>query len=163
MNVYKIYEKHRKLYSVLITMRQRCNNNNCKKFSSYGERGIRVCEEWNSNPQSFINWALKNGYKDGLSIDRIDNNGNYEPSNCRWTTRNIQQRNTRKLYSTNMQGFRGIAKHYKKYKAQIRVNGEKHYIGLYNTAEEAGYAYDKYVIDNNLEHTTNGLYAKDNA
>lgn len=161
--MFKIYEKYRKLYNVLITIRQRCNNNNCKKFSSYGERGIRVCEEWNNNPQIFIDWALKNGYKDGLSIDRIDNNGNYEPSNCRWTHRNIQQRNTRKLYSTNTQGFRGIVKHYKKYKAQIRVNGKKHYIGLYDTAEEAGCAYDKYVIDNNLEHTTNGLYAKDNA
>ena len=68
--MFKIYEKYRKLYNVLITIRQRCNNNNCKKFSSYGERGIRVCEEWNNNPQIFIDWALKNGYKDGLSIYR---------------------------------------------------------------------------------------------
>lgn len=86
-----------KLYPVWKTMNQRCYNPKNKKYERYGKRGIIVCEEWKqSNPLGFYNfnlWALSNGYKIGLSLDRIDNNGNYEPKNCRWTDNKSQCRN----------------------------------------------------------------------
>ena len=65
-------------------------------FKYYGERKISICDEWKNNFNSFYDWAMKNGYADDLTIDRIDVNGNYEPSNCRWATMQQQRRNTRK-------------------------------------------------------------------
>ena len=86
-----------KLYPVWKTMNQRCYNPKNNKYRRYGERGIKVCEQWKENNifgfENFNSWALENGYKEGLSIDRIDNNGNYEPSNCRWIDNKTQCRN----------------------------------------------------------------------
>lgn len=85
-----------RLYNTLDAMHRRCEDESNKSYSAYGARGIRVCKEWAiENVASFVNWALKNGYKDGLQIDRIDVNGNYEPSNCRWVTKKENARNTR--------------------------------------------------------------------
>jgi hypothetical protein len=76
---------------------QRCNNSKCPNYRIYGARGIKVCDEW-LNPISglslFIEWALSNNYGNKLQLDRINNDGNYEPSNCRWATRKEQLRNT---------------------------------------------------------------------
>ena len=76
----------------------RCYNKNTTSYIRYGGRGITVCEEWRGENGfiNFYNWAMGNGYSDSLSIDRIDNSGNYEPSNCRWTTLKEQLNNTRK-------------------------------------------------------------------
>lgn len=71
-----------------------CNTNNCH-FEDYGKRGIQVFEEWKESFCNFYNWAIAHGYKENLTIDRIDNDGNYEPSNCRWTTFKQQSRNRR--------------------------------------------------------------------
>ena len=76
-------------------MKQRCSNPNHKSYHNYGGRGIIVCDEWKNNYQAFYDWSMNNGYKEGLSIDRINNNGNYEPSNCRWTDKITQNNNTR--------------------------------------------------------------------
>jgi hypothetical protein len=73
-------------------MRQRCSNPNVAAFPRYGGRGIIVCEEWGSFIK-FYDWAMANGYSDALSIDRINNDGNYEPTNCRWATTKAQGRN----------------------------------------------------------------------
>lgn len=92
------YNKQKKttsrLYNIWLGIRARCNNKNNHKYSDYGGRGISICKEWDSY-EAFKNWAVSNGYADNLSIDRVDVNGNYEPSNCRWITQKEQMRNTR--------------------------------------------------------------------
>lgn len=83
------------LYCVWCEMKQRCLNPNNKKYEVYGKRGIKVCEEWKNSFHAFRFWAISHGYKKGLTIDRINTNGNYEPSNCRWVTQKVQQNNRR--------------------------------------------------------------------
>lgn len=83
-----------KLYSVWLNMRSRCLNPNNKNYKHYGARGISVCKEW-ENFMSFKTWAISNGFSENLTIDRIDNDGDYCPQNCRWITQKEQMRNTR--------------------------------------------------------------------
>ena len=86
-------EFHR-LYYIWKGMRSRCNNKKGQKYKDYGGRGISVCEEWNEYI-NFKNWALSNGYRNNLTIDRINVDGNYEPSNCRWSDSITQMNNMR--------------------------------------------------------------------
>jgi len=79
------YSKTR-LYKIWIDMKRRCHNSNNLDYKNYGKRGIRVCDEWESNFTVFRDWALANGYKKNLTIDRIDSHKNYEPQNCQWLT-----------------------------------------------------------------------------
>lgn len=86
-------QTHTRLYGIWAAIKRRCFGKNTYYYKRYGGRGITVCDEWKNNFISFYNWSIKNGYKSNLSIDRIDNNGNYCPSNCRWATKERQQRN----------------------------------------------------------------------
>lgn len=72
------------IHNKWLSMRQRCNDKNHKSYLTYGAKGITVCDEWNKSFESFANWSFNNGYKEGLSLDRIDNSKGYCPSNCRW-------------------------------------------------------------------------------
>lgn len=83
-----------RIYSIWQHMKDRCGKKWDKRYKNYGGRGISVCKEWQNSFLAFYNWAFANGYKDNLSIDRIDVNGNYEPSNCRWITMAEQAGNT---------------------------------------------------------------------
>lgn len=146
--------QHR-LYSIWNSMMQRCYNLKEKSHKDYGARGILVCQKWH-NVENFIN-DMNSTFKESLTLDRIDVNGNYELSNCRWVTKTIQSRNTQKLRKDNSSGYRGVSWHKRDlvWNAKISVDKKRIHLGYFNTALDGALAYDKYVIDNNLEHTRN--------
>ena len=141
-----------RLYSIWKGIKTRTSNNKDRFYKDYGGRGIKICDEWKNDFKSFYDWAMSNGYSDELSIDRIDNNGNYEPNNCKWSTQIIQSRNQR-IKRNNTSGYKGCSfdKSLKKYRAYIRVDGKHKHIGLYPTAEDGAVAYNNYIIANDLE------------
>jgi len=144
--------KTTRLYGIWRDIKSRVLNLKSKKYNDYGGRGITICDEWKDDFMSFYTWAMSNGYSDELSIDRIDNDGNYCPENCRWTTRVIQTRNQR-IRKTNTSGYKGVTFHKrdKKFTAYITVNTKQIALGYFQTAVEGAIAYNNYIIENNLE------------
>lgn len=90
------YSRHGGLYTVWISMKARCGHRHNSNYHNYGGRGIGVCNEWKVSFPVFRQWAISNGYGEGLQLDRIDNDGNYCPENCRWVTPSQNSRNTRR-------------------------------------------------------------------
>lgn len=92
-----------RIYRIYTNMKTRCYNPNYIRYKDWGGRGIKVCNEWLTDFKAFYDWAILNGYNDKLTLDRIDANGNYEPSNCRWVdyhTQAVNKRTTR-VYEYN--------------------------------------------------------------
>jgi|SRR5665648_476531 len=100
-------ESETKLYGVWLTMRNRCRLKTSKSYKDYGARGVRVCDEWESSFESFRDWSLINGYREGLTIERKNNSDGYSPINCKWAGREEQGNNKRNNH-------------------WLKVNGEEH-------------------------------------
>lgn len=94
-----------KLNKVWRNIKDRCYNPNNKRYTHYGARGITICPQWKDDYCAFRDWANANGYKEGLSIDRINNDGNYEPGNCRWATSEQQNNNFSRNNVVNYMGI----------------------------------------------------------
>ena len=97
-------ERHSSIYKLWASIKNRCYNKNAHKYADYGERGIKVCEEWETDYIAFRDWCLSNGYIKGLTIERIDVNGDYSPSNCIFATQKIQQNNRRNNHRITYEG-----------------------------------------------------------
>jgi len=127
-----------RLYQIWENIIQRCTNPKAPNYHNYGGRGIKLCDEW----KSFINFYedMKEGYADELSIDRINNDGDYEKGNCRWATRKAQSNNSRNVL--NAKGYTYCKKRNRFY-AQINEDGKHRFLGYYDTTDEAHLAYLK--------------------
>lgn len=95
-----------RLFKIWESMKERCCREKHAHFKDYGGRGIAVCSEWKDSFDAFYDWAVNHGYKDNLTIDRKDVNGNYEPSNCRWITPKEQQNNKRNNHFVTVDGVK---------------------------------------------------------
>ena len=91
-----------KLYRLWSGIKSRCNNKKCKNYKDYGARGIKMCNEWLDNFQTFHDWATNNNYQEGLQIDRIDNNKGYSPNNCRFITPKENSNNRRNTINVTL-------------------------------------------------------------
>ena len=133
-----------KLFMVWSDMVSRCNRSTHHAYNYYGGRCIRVCDEWQNDFMNFYNWATNNGYKEGLTIDRINNDGNYEPNNCRWVTMRIQCDNKRKPKST-------LGKN-PKAKKVVKLSLDNKYICTYDCIKNA-------MLDNNISLLSSSISA----
>lgn len=140
-----------RLHNIYAAMKQRCYYVNGKRYKDYGGRGIVICDEWLNSYENFKEWALSHGYRDDLTIERIDNNGNYCPENCKFASYQIQSSNQR-IRKDNTSGYRGV--HFSKihncWLARIQVNKKRIAIGQFKNPEEAHNARVQYLREHKL-------------
>lgn len=135
-------ESNTVLYGVWHGIKQRCSNPKHKHYENYGGRGIKIeYEPWETDYAEFSSWAKDNGYKKGLTLERLDNNKGYSPDNCIWATRKIQNRNQR-VRKDNNTGIRGVSwdKDIKMFSVSLNCNNKLMYLDHFNTIEEAAEA-----------------------
>jgi hypothetical protein len=146
-----------KLYQRWAWIKNRCFNPNTEFYPEYGGRGITLYCDWVNDPKSFVEYCKTlSGWDDPLlTLDRINNDGNYEPNNIRFVSRTIQSRN-RRIKKDNKTGYAGITKEIMpsgnlRYRASVGVNNKKIAVGSFRTAEEAYEARVRYILENHLE------------
>jgi hypothetical protein len=147
--------ENKRLYKIYHNMKSRCLNDKLPAFKRYGGRGIVIEDDFKTFTL-FEKWAIENGYNNSLTIDRINNDGNYSIGNCRWVNASVQNYNKSKRVDSTS-GFFGVSWNTgdKRWRAQVVRNGEKIFIGNYKSIEEAVGNYDGYVISNKLEARIN--------
>jgi len=131
-NRHPLYQKWRHI-------KGRCYNPNNSSYHNYGGRGIKMCDSWKNNPLKFINWALKNGWEEGLVIDRINVDGNYSPQNCRFVNLQISSLN-RRISKKNTSGYRGVCWHKRHKKWMAYINRKS--LGYFDSPRLAALRYD---------------------
>lgn len=159
----KVYFKphEKQLYSIWHSMKQRCYYAKHKGYKNYGERGIKICDAWKQDFNTFYSWAMKTGFDGTKQIDRINVNDDYKPNNCRWVNVFVQGFN--KNFKNN---YRGVS--FKKgrignpWQAQVSSNGKTIFIGTFNTELEAAKARNDYIDAHNLENIKNIIVEQHN-
>lgn len=139
-----------RLYHIWSQMVQRCTNPNSTGYTKYGAKGVTVCSEW-LDPYKFMGWALLNGYRENLTIERLNVYSNYEPGNCTWVPSADQGVNKRKQ-ANNTSGYVGVSFHKGtgKWVARVVVGGKRKQLGRYESALLAHEARKQFFVDNNL-------------
>ena len=156
----KNQHSYNNLYRRYVDMKSRCYRKTNCNYKHYGARGIKVCDEWlgKDGYKNFEKWSLENGYKKELSLDKIDNNADYSPNNCRWTTKRVQNINKRPNIP-NTSGFVGVRKHCcgNHYYGSVKINDKAYYTGMSDDIIIAAIMRNNYIIDNNLDNELNDL------
>jgi len=158
--------KHARLLAIWRGLHNRCYRNLKNTKIYYKEKGIIVCNEWKTF-EPFRDWALNNGYKKHLTIDRKDSNGNYSPDNCRWVTSEVQNVN-KSIMKTNTSGYTGVSKSGNKWIASITFNDKTKYLGRFDDIIEASNVYqaakkkrdNQYLKQINLKRKTHAKHER---
>lgn len=130
-----------KIYKVWEGMKCRCYNPNHNSFKDYGLRGIQICDSWKNDPVAFCEWAMENGYKEGLQLDRRNNMEGYSPENSRFVTPLVNANNKRSPKKKSSLPT-GVRLHGKKFQAHINLDGKYVSLGSWDTPEEASKQYE---------------------
>lgn len=149
------YTKNHPLYAVFKMMKSRCYNITSSRYSDYGGRGIKICDDWLSSVGTFIKWAIQHGWRSGLQIDRIENDGDYRPTNCRFVTAQVNNQNKR-IYKSNKTGYSGVFynRENRKFISSLSYLKKRYHIGSFDTAFDACIARNKFITDNNFNIKT---------
>ena len=144
-------ETNTELYKRWVGMKTRCYTPKSSSYDRFGAIGVIVCDEWKNSYENFRSWAFLNGYKKGLSLDRINPYGNYEPTNCRWIPLEMQMQNIRHKegYTSKYKGVHMM----KNGKFRAKISGK--HIGCFDNEEDAAKAYNDYAIKNKTYHSLN--------
>lgn len=158
--------RYPKLYNLWTGMKNRCYTRSSERWESHGGRGIIVCDEWKHSSETFMRWALNNGYSETPSgqrntrytLDRVDNDGNYEPENCRITDTKVQGFNRQVLQRNNTTGYRGVnySKSHGKFAAMVTTKKDGTlFCEYFDSSLIAALVREHYLEEHDLPHIRN--------